>query len=107
MKLFDTTTMTQLREKSVKLTGYLEFLLNEIGSDQFSILTPSNPDYRGCQLSIRLQQNGKELFDHLTQAGIFCDWREPDVIRVAPAPFYNTFTEVYQFAEVVKKARGK
>lgn len=107
MKLFDATTMSQLREKSVKLTGYLEFLLNEIGSDQFSILTPSNPDYRGCQLSIRTHQNGKELFDRLTQADIYCDWREPDVIRVAPTPFYNTFTEVYQFAEAVKKTSSK
>jgi kynureninase len=107
MKLFDATSMTRLREKSEKLTGYLEFLLNEIGSDRFSILTPSNPDYRGCQLSIRTHQNGKELFDHLTQAGIYCDWREPDVIRVAPTPFYNTFTEVYEFAEVVKKASSE
>lgn len=104
MKLFDAITMTQLREKSVNLTGYLEFLLNEIGSDRFSILTPSNPEHRGCQLSIQTHHNGKELYDRLTQAGIFCDWREPDVIRVAPTPFYNTFTEVYQFAEVLKKA---
>ena len=98
--------MKKLREKSVTLTGYLEFLLTQIGSEHFAILTPSDPNQRGCQLSIRTYQNGKALFDRLTAAGIYCDWREPDVIRVAPVPFYNTFTEVYQFVESLKTACG-
>jgi len=104
LKMFDQVTLPRLREKSLQLTGYLEFLLDQIGTDQFTILTPRDPDQRGCQLSIQTHQNGKTLFEHLTKAGIYCDWREPDVIRVAPTPFYNTFTEVYRFAEIVKVA---
>jgi kynureninase len=104
LKLFDKVSMKKLREKSVKLTGYLEFLIHELGSEHFSILTPNNPAHRGCQLSIQIHQNGKKLFNQLSQSGIYCDWREPDVIRVAPTPFYNTFSEVYQFAEILKTA---
>ncbi len=104
LKLFDEVTMERLREKSVKLTGYLEFLLDQLGTSDISILTPREPNQRGCQLSIQTHHNGKALFDHLTQAGIYCDWREPDVIRVAPTPFYNSFTEVYQFIEILKAA---
>lgn len=102
LKLFDEVSMKKLREKSVQLTGYLEFLIHELGSEHFSILTPSDPTQRGCQLSIRTHRNGKELFNQLTQSGIYCDWREPDVIRVAPTPFYNSFTEIYQFIEILK-----
>ncbi|MFW9831001.1 MAG: kynureninase [Candidatus Thorarchaeota archaeon] len=104
LQLFDKVSMEQLRQKSVKLTGYLEFLIREICNDNLSIITPQNPIHRGCQLSIRAHQNGKGLFEHLIQSGIYCDWREPDVIRIAPVPFYNTFTEVHHFAEVLKTA---
>jgi kynureninase len=104
LTMFDQVTLKRLREKSVSLTGYLEFLLDQMGTDQFSILTPRDPNQRGCQLSIQTHQNGKTLFEYLTNAGIYCDWREPDVIRVAPTPFYNTFTEVYRFADVLKAA---
>ncbi|MFX1491038.1 MAG: kynureninase [Promethearchaeota archaeon] len=104
LKLFDEVSMKKLREKSVLLTGYLEFLIHKLGTEHFSIITPTDPTQRGCQLSIRTHHNGKELFNQLTQSGIYCDWREPDVIRVAPTPFYNTFTEVYQFAEILKIA---
>jgi kynureninase len=104
LKMFDKVTLHHLREKSVRLTRYLEFLLDQVGGDKFSIITPREPRLRGCQLSIRTHQNGKALFDHLTKAGIFCDWREPDVIRVAPTPFYNTFTEVFHFVETLKTA---
>jgi kynureninase len=107
LKLFDEVTLTRLREKSEQLTGYMEFLLNQAGGDQFSILTPREPRFRGCQLSIRTHRNGKALFEHLTKAGVFCDWREPDVIRVAPTPFYNTFTEVFQFVETLKTASNQ
>lgn len=102
LALFDHASLPRLREKSVKLTGYLEFLLTECDSPNFSILTPREPNHRGCQLSIQTQKNGKAIFEHLTRSGIYCDWREPDVIRVAPVPFYNTFTEVYAFVEALK-----
>jgi kynureninase len=102
LHLFDEVTLNRLCEKSLQLTGYLEFLLDQIGSDQFTILTPRDPHQRGCQLSIQTRQNGKALFRRLTKAGIYCDWREPDVIRVAPTPFYNTFTEVHQFARILE-----
>ncbi|MFX1512860.1 MAG: kynureninase, partial [Promethearchaeota archaeon] len=90
LEIFDEISMKKLREKSIRLTGYLEFLINQMASDEFIIITPEDPDQRGCQLSIRTLKNGKQLYDHLTKSGIFCDWREPDVIRVAPVPLYNT-----------------
>jgi kynureninase len=102
LKMFDNVTLPRLREKSVQLTGYLEFLIDQIGTEHLSILTPREPELRGCQLSICTHQQGRALFEKLTKAGIFCDWREPDVIRVAPAPIYNTYSEVYQFAEILK-----
>ncbi|MFX1564452.1 MAG: kynureninase [Promethearchaeota archaeon] len=107
LKMFDEVTFQCLREKSERLTGYLEYLLDQVGGDNFSILTPRNPKHRGCQLSIRTHQNGKALFAHLTKAGIYCDWREPDVIRVAPVPFYNTFSEVFHFVETFKTANSQ
>ena len=102
IKLFDTVTLPRLREKSVQLTGYLEFLIDQGGTEHVSILTPSEPELRGCQLSIQTHHHGRTLFEKLIQAGIFCDWREPDVIRVAPTPFYNTFSEVYRFVEILR-----
>ncbi|MFX0126341.1 MAG: kynureninase [Candidatus Hodarchaeota archaeon] len=106
LEIFKEVGMEKLRKKSVLLTGYLEFLINQIPSNQFSLITPKDPNQRGCQLSIRTHFNGKQLFDHLTKAGIFCDWREPDVIRVAPVPLYNNFNEVYQFGEIMRR-KGK
>src|SRR5213594_3590644 len=90
-----------LRAKSIKLTGYLEFLLTEIGSKKFSIITPRNPNGRGCQLSILAHQHPKELHEELVAAGVKCDFREPNVIRVAPTPLYNTFHEVWRFAQIL------
>src|SRR5256885_3063771 len=92
--------MKPLREKSLKLTSYLEFLLNAIGSKKFTIITP-DASARGCQLSILAQEHPKELFKELQAAGVKCDFREPDVIRVAPTPLYNTFHEVWRFAEIL------
>ena len=97
--------MEPLRAKSVTLTGYLEFLLNEIGSKKFAVITPRDADARGCQLSILAQEHPKELFQELQAAGVKCDFREPDVIRVAPTPLYNTFHEVWRFAEILSKHR--
>jgi kynureninase len=93
--------MEPLRTKSIRLTGYLEFLLDEIGSKRFTIITPKSPDERGCQLSIVAHEHPKELHDELIAAGVKCDFREPNVIRVAPTPLYNTFHEVWRFAEIL------
>jgi kynureninase len=99
-----------LRKKSEKLTGYLEFLLDEMKNDAINVITPRNPEERGCQLSIQVKnlprrQAGadKNLHTKLTEAGVISDWREPDVIRVAPAPLYNSFEDVFRFSEKLKE----
>jgi len=93
--------MELLRVKSIKLTGYLEFLMTEIGSKKFGVITPHEPDARGCQLSILVHEHPKELFQELQAAGVKCDFREPNVVRVAPTPLYNTFHEVWRFARIL------
>jgi kynureninase len=93
--------MEPLSAKSIRLTSYLEFLLREIGSKKFTIITPRNPDERGCQLSILAHEHPKELLKELEAAGVKCDFREPNVIRVAPTPLYNTFHEVWRFARIL------
>ncbi len=102
LDIFEEAGMKRLREKSVKLTNYLEFLLGEIKDERISVITPTNPEERGCQLSIRVRNSDKTLFKAITEKGVIADWREPDVIRVAPVPLYNTFTDVYKFAEILK-----
>jgi kynureninase len=92
--------MGALRAKSERLTGYLEFLLLRKQREEWSIITPHDAAARGCQLSLRIRHDGKALFDHLSSHDVICDWREPDVIRVAPVPLYNTFGEVARFAEL-------
>jgi kynureninase len=99
MEVFDEAGMEALRRKSVSLTGYLEFLLEERRSPMFSILTPREAERRGAQLSIRVPQNGRAVVERLAREGVICDWREPDILRVAPAPIYNSYTDVYQFAQ--------
>src|SRR6184192_1330319 len=95
--------MRPLRAKSIKLTGYLEFLLNEIGSKKFTVITPRDANARGCQLSILAHEHPKELFKELQAAGVKCDFREPNVIRVAPTPLYNTFHEVWRFSQILSR----
>ena len=94
LEIFEEAGMEKLVEKSNKLTGYMEFLLNEIGDKRISIITPSNPEERGCQLSIRVKNADKSLYNAITEKGVVADWREPDVIRVAPVPLYNSFMGV-------------
>ncbi|MDV3243504.1 MAG: kynureninase [Methylocaldum sp.] len=101
LDLFDQAGMTALRTKSESLTGYLEHLLKERFDDEIAILTPTEPAERGCQLSLRLK-DGKRVFEKLSASGIVCDWREPDVIRVAPVPFYNRYIEIFDFVERLK-----
>ncbi len=97
----DAGGMEPLREKSSRLTSYLEFLLSDLGSKKFTVITPSNSDGRGCQLSIQAHEHPRELFKTLEAAGVKCDFREPNVIRVAPTPLYNTFHEVWRFARIL------
>ncbi len=102
LDIFAEAGMQNLRDKSEGLTGYLEHLIESIHSDSIEIITPKDPDQRGCQLSLRIKNNGKSLFRELTDRNVICDWREPDVIRVAPVPLYNTFDDVWKFSEILK-----
>ena len=95
--------IANLRKKSLKLTGYLAFLLDNIISNRIQIITPRNPAERGSQLSIQAKEVDKDLFENITAAGVIADWREPDVIRVAPVPLYNSFEDVYRFAQILKR----
>jgi kynureninase len=99
LDIFDEAKMERLRAKSELLTGYLEFLLEQDRSKRFSIITPRDSAHRGAQLSLRVNENGRAICDALAKEGIICDWREPDILRVAPVPLYNTFLDVYTFAE--------
>ena len=93
--------MEALRAKSIRLTSYLEFMLNQSGSKRFTIITPKSPDERGCQLSVVAHEHPKELHNELIAAGVKFDFREPNVIRVAPTPLYNTFYEVWRFTNIL------
>ena len=93
--------MEALRAKSIKLNGYLQFLLEHAGSNRFTIITPREAGARGCQLSILAREHPKELFNKLDAAGVKCDFREPNVIRVAPTPLYNTFHDVWRFSRIL------
>ena len=91
--------MDRLRVKSVSLTAYMEFLLQQRGLDKFSIVTPSEKGRRGAQLSLRIAQKGRAFCEKLAEEGLIGDWREPDTFRVAAVPLYNTFQDVWRFAE--------
>ena len=103
LELFEEVGMDALIEKQQKIVGYLEFVLNEIDKEvdsTFEIITPAD---RGCQLSVFLHGEGKELFDYLMKNGVITDWREPNVIRLAPAPFYCSFEDMYRFGQILKQ----
>src|SRR5437764_7426794 len=93
--------MDALRRKSHNLTRYLEFLFEDIGSKKFTVITPRESNARGCQLSILAHEHPKELLREVETAGVKCDFREPNVIRVAPTPLYNTFHEVWRFGRIL------
>ncbi|MGB0929992.1 MAG: kynureninase [Chitinophagales bacterium] len=103
LEVFMEAGMENLRAKTVKLTGYLEFLIDEMNEIRIKIITPRDSKQRGCQLSIQVQDADKTLFNQITKAGVIADWREPDVIRVAPVPLYNSFEDVYRFVEILKE----
>ena len=101
--------MAVLRAKSEKLTGFLDSLVRRRLGDVLEIITPAEPARRGAQLSLRVaggRERGRELFDYLRDTGILGDWREPDVIRISPAPLYNRYSDVLRFVEEVEHWRG-
>jgi len=103
LELFNEVGMDALRKKSIQLTGYLEYLILELKNDRISIITPKDPNQRGCQLSIQVKNADKSLHKKLTAAHVITDWRTPDVIRCAPVPFYNSFEDVYKMVELLKR----
>ncbi len=109
LELFARAGMEPLRAKSQRLTGYLETLIRERLVDTLHIVTPREPQRRGAQLSLRVtggRDQGRALFEHLAGIGIIGDWREPDVIRISPAPIYNTHTDIARFVRAVEAWRG-
>lgn len=101
LSIFDEVDMEQLTAKSKQLSAYFSYLLNTIETDRIEIITP---DQRGCQLSIRVKDSNKEMYDFITKRGVVSDWREPDVIRIAPVPLYNSFIDLYQFYKILEEA---
>jgi kynureninase len=99
MDIFDEAGMERLRGRSLSLTGYMEFLLDHRRSSRFSVITPRDPAQRGAQLSLRIPQGGRAVCERLISQGILCDWREPDILRVAPVPLYNSYGDVYRFLD--------
>lgn len=93
--------MEALRAKSIELTGYLQFLIESAKHSKLTVITPRETKTRGCQLSILAAEHPRELFQELEAAGVKCDFREPNVIRAAPTPLYNTFHEVWRFARIL------
>ena len=106
MEIFHEAGMERLRAKSISLTGYLEFLLSQNSSANFSIITPREKERRGAQLSVRVPQNGRALCERLAREGIVGDWREPDTFRVAPVPLYNSYRDVFRFVQRFAAAVG-
>jgi kynureninase len=104
LAIFDEAGMDRVTKKSRMLTGYLEFLIEQIGDERVSIITPRDPAQRGCQLSLRVRGGDRSLHQKLVKNGVSVDWREPDVIRVTPVPLYNKYAEVYRFAEILKNS---
>ena len=107
LEIFEEAGINMVFEKNKELNSYLWFVLDEIRKglkdDELKILTPSNEQERGCQVSLAVK-NGKKVFEDLSQNGVFSDWREPDVIRIAPVALYNTFAEIWQFGRLLKSA---
>lgn len=101
LDLFAKAGMKALREKSVRMTAYLEFLLLQLSHLSFTIITPKETEKRGAQLSLLFDARGRELFKALTDNGVIADWREPNVIRIAPVPMYNNFEDCYRFYEIL------
>jgi kynureninase len=109
LEIFHRAGMARLREKSERLTGYLEWLIQTTLADVLEVITPAQAGRRGAQLSIRViggRERGRELFEYLMEHGIVGDWREPDVIRISPTPLYNRYADCFGFAQAVAAWRG-
>lgn len=106
LEIFHKAGMENIRVKSKMLTAYLQETLKYVQNNNpaldFNVITPENPEHRGAQLSILVKENGKALFDYITENGVIADWREPNVIRLAPAALYNSFTDIYELGETMK-----
>ena len=105
LDIFDKVGMDKLAEKSLALTAYAEMLLLSLKNLKFEIITPNNPLERGCQLSLLFKNKGREVFEKLQSKGVIADWREPNVIRIAPVPMYNSFEDVYTLYEIMKSVK--
>jgi len=107
LEIFDEAGMEKLRNKSVKLTGFLQFLLEELNrrssGEHIRIITPKEIHRKGCQVSLVARGHGRKIYDELMREGFFIDWREPDVIRLAPVPLYNRFEEVWRFVVLLEE----
>jgi len=105
LDIFEEAGMERLHEKRKQLAAYLHFVLNDINRRQvekvLEIITPANDVERGCQVSIMMLKDGKRVFDELTKQGVIADWREPNVIRIAPVPLYNSFEDIFRFGEII------
>lgn len=107
LEIFQKATMPRLWTKSRPLTDYLEFVVNHVANEtgaDLEIITPKEHHRRGCQLSVVAHGYGRKLFDKITEEGVIADWREPNVIRMAPVPLYNSFEDIYRFGQILKKA---
>lgn len=106
LDLFEEAGMEAIGKKRDDLTGYLEFVINDIKSEKvdFELITPTDKTKRGAQLSIAAKGQGKKLFDTLTQRNVIADWREPNVIRIAPAPLYNSYEDCWKFGQILKES---
>ncbi len=105
LDIFEEAGMSSLHAKRKQLAAYLHFVLNDINNRQadkvLEIITPPNETERGCQVSMLMLKNGKEIFNELTKHGVIADWREPNVIRIAPVPLYNSFEDIYRFGKII------
>lgn len=109
LDVFQEAGMENLRQKSEALTGYLEFLIEKISGESgvLEIITPKDPAQRGCQLSLHIHRGGKDVFDEWYNHGVVGDWRNPNVIRLAPTPLYNSFMDVFRFAQILEQSLKK
>jgi len=103
LDVFAEAGFENLRKKSLQLTNYLENLIHKLDTDRIKIITPDRPEDRGCQLSLAVRDADKSLFDKLTENGVIADWREPDVIRIAPVPIYNSYEDCWRFVDLLKR----
>ena len=104
LHIFEEIGMDALVDKSRKLSAYMDFLLDQLEGDRVQMITPVEDSQRGCQVSIRVANADKSLFNRISEMGVIADWREPDVIRLAPVPLYNSFEDVYRFVEILKSS---